>query len=621
MRKKITRFALPVFFLLTLIPARARAQNPPVNADLFRPSVHRGDILNVQTAGRDQGGIWYAGAMATLSNQLLSILDSRDQKIFGAINWHLKTDVFASVRLFRFLSLGVDVPIILYEGGDSPVTQTGLRRISGTMLGDIRLGIKATIVGRKGEGFGLALSEDVTFPSAYPTGQLTGDELPTGTTLLVLDYLKRGWQVALNAGYRVRKSQKILDHHVRNQIILSGGLSVPIICGRFHAIGTLEGRTSGIEPFEHGFENALDGLLGAQVNVGALAIQAVGGGGFLHGLGSSAYRGLISLAYEPKPYRGCIPDRDGDGVEDPRDRCPDLPGDPNLAGCPDQDGDGLADDEDVCPAAPGPRELKGCPDQDGDGVADVGDKCPTIPGKKDLAGCPDRDGDGVADGEDKCPDDFGSRSLQGCPDKDGDGVIDREDRCPSVPGPRATQGCPDKDSDDIADSDDKCPLETGKKELAGCPDSDNDGIADYEDRCPDVPGADKKQGCPEAQVVVTAKQIFIAEMVFFQTGKDRILPRSYGILQAVAKTILGDPSIRKVRIEGHTDNVGSAESNMDLSRRRAESVMKFLVKSGVPAGRLVAEGFGVTKPIADNATAAGRERNRRVAFMVVERAQ
>ena len=112
----------------------------------------------------------------------------------------------------------------------------------------------------------------------------------------------------------------------------------------------------------------------------------------------------------------------------------------------DRDGDGVMDDDDRCPDVPGLASLKGCPDKDGDGIADIDDKCPDVPGLARYQGCPipDRDNDGINDEVDKCPDVFGYARYQGCPipDTDKDGVNDEEDKCINVPGPASNYGCP-----------------------------------------------------------------------------------------------------------------------------------------------------------------------------------
>ena len=112
----------------------------------------------------------------------------------------------------------------------------------------------------------------------------------------------------------------------------------------------------------------------------------------------------------------------------------------------DRDGDGILDDVDRCPDVAGLASLKGCPDRDGDGIADIDDRCPDVPGILRYEGCPepDRDKDGIYDVFDKCPDVFGLARYQGCPipDTDGDGINDEDDKCILTPGPASNFGCP-----------------------------------------------------------------------------------------------------------------------------------------------------------------------------------
>jgi len=110
--------------------------------------------------------------------------------------------------------------------------------------------------------------------------------------------------------------------------------------------------------------------------------------------------------------------------------------------------------------------------------------------------------------------------------------------------------------------------------------------------------------------------IVITRQVHFQTGSAEILPDSNTLLEDVADVIRRNPSIASVEIQGHTDNQGTPESNMTLSQQRAEAVRDRLVQLGVPADKLTARGFGQTRPIRPNLTAAGRAANRRVMFRV-----
>jgi outer membrane protein OmpA-like peptidoglycan-associated protein len=269
-------------------------------------------------------------------------------------------------------------------------------------------------------------------------------------------------------------------------------------------------------------------------------------------------------------------DRDGDGVPDIDDKCPDVPGKPEFLGCPDTDNDGIPDAEDACPMQPGPAETQGCPvskDTDGDGIPDDIDRCPLDP----------EDKDGFQD-EDGCPD----------ADNDNDGIVDRMDACPNNPGPIENRGCPIVDVD-----------------------TDGDGIVDRLDKCPTEPGP-APDGCPKKYTLVQVlkDRIAIKQQVHFASAKYRILPDSYVLLDQVVQVLNDYPKMR-ISVQGHTDAVGPEAGNMRLSQRRAEAVRAYLVEKGIAADRLEAIGYGPTKPIASNKTAKGRALNRRTEFKIL----
>ncbi|MEP6675648.1 MAG: OmpA family protein [Ferruginibacter sp.] len=227
----------------------------------------------------------------------------------------------------------------------------------------------------------------------------------------------------------------------------------------------------------------------------------------------------------------------------------------------------------------------------------------------------DRDGDGVLDVDDKCPDVKGLASLQGCPDQDGDGIADAEDKCPTIPGLAKYNGCPipDTDKDGINDEEDKCPTTPGFARYNGCPipDTDGDGVNDEEDKCPTVPGVASNAGCPEIKKDVIEKVNVAAKNIFFQTGSNKLLAKSNAAMNNIVKLLADNPSYM-VEIGGHTDNTGTAAKNQALSEARGNAVKDYLVKKGVDASRINVTGYGPDKPIADNKTAAGRAKNRRV---------
>ena len=221
------------------------------------------------------------------------------------------------------------------------------------------------------------------------------------------------------------------------------------------------------------------------------------------------------------------------------------------------------------------------------------------------------------------------------PDTDGDGYPDTIDQCPTIKEdgkpPFPDDGCPDLDRDDdgIPDKTDKCPDDPedfdGIEDDDGCPedDADGDGIRDEDDACPDVPGVankdPKKHGCPKERrrIVVDDSEIQLLESIQFAYNEARILPVSFPILDEVVDLLRERQSIR-LGIYGHTDNRGGDWYNKQLSARRASAVVAYLVDKGLDARRFESAGFGEEKPIDTNATKAGRAKNRRVEFKILE---
>lgn len=248
-------------------------------------------------------------------------------------------------------------------------------------------------------------------------------------------------------------------------------------------------------------------------------------------------------------------------------------------------------------------------DRDGDGVPDTLDRCPDIPedfdNENDEDGCPDydRDGDGIADDRDKCPDQREDRDGW----EDGDG-------CPEF----------DNDRDGLMDASDQCPIESedfdGFQDLDGCPDLDNDGddVPDLQDRCPNKPGPVGSGGCPDnyTHIIFRENQIELRRAIFFREGTSRLESRSNAVLNEIAAALKQNTRVR-VRIEGHTDDEGPNQRNLQLSTSRAQAVRKYLIGRGVAGGRLEAVGFGEDRPIDENDTPEGRATNRRVEFHII----
>src|SRR5690606_29406352 len=241
-------------------------------------------------------------------------------------------------------------------------------------------------------------------------------------------------------------------------------------------------------------------------------------------------------------------------------------------------------------------------DRDGDGIEDDVDACPDEPGvpsdDPECHGCPDNDGDGICNNKDACPDEAGLPASElndnGCPivDRDGDGILDDEDDCPDTPGVESSiegcNGCPDSDGDGVCDSKDQCPDEFGTVANNGCP--------EIVDNCTDIQAI--KDALKNVLFEYDSDKLTAQSMATL----DQIAPILTSDKIKNARWL----------VEGHTDSKGSDKYNMELSMRRAASVEAYLESKGVPASLLKSVGFGESLPITTNETDEGRARNRRV---------
>lgn len=228
-------------------------------------------------------------------------------------------------------------------------------------------------------------------------------------------------------------------------------------------------------------------------------------------------------------------------------------------------------------------------DTDNDGILDKDDACPDKPGRKNMQGCPDSDGDGIKDGEDECPDKKGSIAARGCPDRDMDGVFDWRDSCIDIAGLVRYHGCP-------------------------IPDRDQDGFNDEVDECPNE-YAPKNNGCPDISLKEMEQIDQSALKVQFETASAELSDSSYFHLDRIIE-ILKQDTLYLVEIEGHTDENGSPELNLQLSQQRADACMNYLIKKGIAESRVSSVGFGEMKPISSNDTPEGRAMNRRTEFIL-----
>ena len=349
-------------------------------------------------------------------------------------------------------------------------------------------------------------------------------------------------------------------------------------------------------------------------------------------------------------------DKDNDKVSDKKDKCKDVPGTWEFMGCPDRDGDHIQDKDDDCPDVPGLPQFHGCPDRDGDGIMDKNDSCPDDPGLPQFHGCPDKDGDGIIDKEDDCPDVPGLPQFKGCPDRDGDGVMDKIDECPDKPGPASNNGCPEVKLTLINSQGTSLKTATQAKDgtftfdelpadefvLFNLEGENTEGI--YEVKVM-IGGIAKKairnkndqyfrfivlkpddnklkaEDNKDVAIKLNKEEAAVLKKAFnnleFATAKDIIKQESFASLDELAALMAKKPQWH-LKISGHTDNQGDKAKNMKLSEKRSKAVQNYLISKGIDASRFKVEWFGSTKPIADNKTEAGRQKNRRVEMLIIE---
>jgi outer membrane protein OmpA-like peptidoglycan-associated protein len=573
----------PVVLVASLLIARAAGAQPAGNValDPFRPAMDSRGYLTVN-ASQVLGDRELSFGLGSLDwgHHLLQL--DGDGKSYSIDDMVTATLIAAvGLRLGRAeLEVGASLPLRIMSGqrgpnslGDpSTPNDDKTYGVDGQGLGNAGLHVKARLLrpGRAGIGAGLIAS--VYLPAAGAKDRFLGDAQLVPQLVGVVDKelgAARRLRVSLNAGIRLRRTTTFTNSDPGPEMApttdrsITAGSELPFGLAAAYAIANQRfdviGEVFGAVPLgAHQRYQPLEALAGVKLYLARSSFLTLGAGrGLLAGQGANPdMRAFIAIVFEPR-----VGDRDGDGIRDDVDRCPDAA----------EDFDGYQD-SDGCPD----------PDNDGDHIPDSEDRCP------DLA----EDYDGVDD-DDGCPE-------GGPSDRDGDRI------------PDATDGCPDEPEDVDGFQDDD-----------GCPDPDNDGdrIPDVDDLCPNEPetynGTDDADGCPDKGVTrVVDDRILILEPIGFEYDRAVIKPDSYYILDAVVAAMNGYPDITAVDVQGHTDERGDDRYNLELSRRRAEAVVTYLVDHGVAARRLTSHGYGETQPLDHGHTEAAWAKNRRVDFIL-----
>jgi OmpA-OmpF porin, OOP family len=612
--------------------AQAQPEDPtrvgPNNGDgmdlhLFRPAIDSKGFFAVNGADILGKNDFSLGLVLDYARNLMPLNDGHGSEVMmeNAFKGTLQFDF----GIANLLVVGLSAPVILHDAdaatGIGPTGEThDDDELDAQALGHIALHAKIRILRPDADPIGLAVIAQGGFG--------TGGSLDFGSepgffywpqVVVEKRFSDTGaFRVALNVGYRGHTGQnpkfgtdaagvpQLESGVFEYSNLLTGGLGLSLrvinpldLIVETNATQQLGGDSDGEQQL------SAEAMGGLKIFIERNSFLMLGAGlGYTKGFQAAEQRYTLGFIFEPS-----IGDRDGDGIKDDEDDCPDEP----------EDFDGFQDTR-----TDSPPDKYGCPDpdNDNDGILDVDDRCRDNPedrdGDQDTDGCPegsdgDRDGDGILDSRDRCPDipedRDGFEDKDGCPDPDNDkdGILDTTDQCKNDP----------EDIDQFEDTD-------------GCPDPDNDkdGIpdvvegSDSEGSCINRPetfnGTSDEDGCPDkGSVIVQDNTVIILEKINFKTASAEILPESNRILDEVSATLIKHPEFVMVEVQGHADERADDNYNLRLTQQRAKAVVEALVQRKVDAKTVRAMGYGEYCPLDPEKNAAAYDKNRRVEFKVV----
>ncbi len=553
----------------SLLSDIAFAQDEGFAINRFEPAERGSDWFTQDSLNIKGHGRLALGGTLEWAHKPLVLYDENGDEVSSILKDQVFLHMGGSVTLSDRIRVGLNLPVAFYSGGDAgSLDGTTFDATDGAALGDVRVGVDALLLGEYRSPLSVAAGAQIWLPTGSQDRFAGDGNIRFSPHVLVagdIDMFVYGGRLAVD--YRAA-DQSFGGSEIGSDLSLGMSAGVRLLEDHLLLGPELNMRTSmaAKDSFFGRTTTPLELIFGGHYTfLEDFKAGAGFGPGLTRGLGTPEWRAILSFDWiqpvKEAPHVEEGPkDRDGDGIYDADDACPNKKGvasdDPNAHGCPPP------------------------PDRDGDGIVDRKDACPDEPG--------------VASDD---------KEKNGCPvakDADSDGVLDVEDACPNEPGVR-----------------------TDDPKTNGCPapkDTDQDTIVDDEDACPEIkgkPNADpKKNGCPEARV--EKGQIRIIERVEFEYNSAKIQAASDRVLQAVLDLLNERSDITKLSVEGHTDNKGSAWYNKSLSGRRAEAVKAWFVARGIAPSRLSSAGFGQERPIDSNDTEEGRQNNRRVEFHIVE---
>ncbi|MBI2082633.1 MAG: OmpA family protein [Deltaproteobacteria bacterium] len=541
---------------------------------------------------------------------------------------------FAGIGLFDWFSLGADLPIAWFNRFQQPSGTGGFE--NALDMGDLRIDLKFEILSPYRYPVGIAVVPFIHLPTGNAQN-FVGDESILGGGILALDVeFARRFVLGLNTGVEVGEDINVSNIQISKARLLLGLGAAVKFTPKLDF--TLEGIAKGPldRLFEEVAENPVELLGGLRWKAeNGLSLSGGFGAGLVYGAGAPRIRGLLKASYAGsteahKRKRQKMMEQKYGLPEQPavewavfelKGKCPEKPEDFNpeihdpscpkyyelsqiaslSLSCPSQEED--FDPEKHDPACPKVYELRKDLSKEEYATvyvlaaSDLANRCPEDPSQFNPE-IHDQD----------CPKFFELREtvslVSRCP-------ATEEDFNPEI----HDAGCPKVYS--LSQDYEKSDIQAIY--LLADADSDRDGIRDLEDRCPQSIGVAAFFGCPEVKIEFKEGQIIGTEIpITFAFGRSELSGEMARAFNEVAELLLNHPEIRKVRIEGHADSVGTDAMNRYISKRRADLVKDYLVSCGVESERIHTVGMGEEKPVAPNTTAEGRAQNRRATLLVIE---
>ena len=386
-------FCLFLFAALVVVGSSPASADEKFGLDWYHPSGFENGTLVTNTSTTVQPRDLVLGFTYMLSDDTAKIYDPAQGIYYPLVEQSHAASLQVSVGLLKGLSLSASLPFTMAR------TATDL---SGSGLGDMELSGKITFLRGDRDALGLSIVPFATIPSGSQDEWL-GWGSATGGGQLVIDRVLGPVMLAANAGFHYRPKRTFLGTSVGSMAITGAAFEWRIL-ERYVSL-LIEGR-AGADLEDMDKSSPLEALSGVRLRLGGFQLMAGGAFGALETVGTPDYRFIARFGYDIGVGGSAKADRDGDGLADGDDACPDAA----------EDHDGVLD-SDGCPD----------PDDDGDGVADVNDACKELPedhdGFEDEDGCPDpdNDNDDIADLIDQCPNQAevanGYQDVDGCPDE------------------------------------------------------------------------------------------------------------------------------------------------------------------------------------------------------------